>query len=87
MEAGPDREQAVLDAVPSGLFVGGRWRPAASGATLPVEDPVTGKMLVEVADAGPQDGRAALDAAAAAQPGIAAMPPRERGEILRAPTS
>ena len=81
--AGPDREQAVLDAVPTGLFVGGTWRPAASGATLAVDDPATGKTLVEVADASPDDGRAALDAAVAAQPGFAALPPRERGEILR----
>ena len=81
--AGPDPEQAVLDAVPTGLFVGGTWRPAASGATLAVDDPATGKTLVEVANASPDDGRAALDAAVAAQPGFAALPPRERGEILR----
>jgi succinate-semialdehyde dehydrogenase / glutarate-semialdehyde dehydrogenase len=81
--AGGDREQAVLDAVPTGLFVGGAWRPAASGATLAVDDPATGKTLVEVANASPDDGRAALDAAVAAQPGFAAVPPRERGEILR----
>jgi len=80
---GSDREQAVLDAVPTGLFVGGSWRPASSGAKLAVDDPSTGKTLVEVADATPDDGRAALDAAVAAQPGFAAMPPRERGEILR----
>ena len=80
---GLDREQAVLDAVPTGLFIGGSWRPAASGATLAVDDPATGKTLVEVANAAPDDGRAALDAAVAAQPGFAAMPPRERGEILR----
>ena len=41
--AGLDREQAVLDAVPTGLFIGGTWRPAASGATLAVDDPATGK--------------------------------------------
>ena len=81
--AGLDREQAVLDAVPTGLFIGGTWRPAASGATLAVDDPATGKTLVEVANASPDDGRAALDAAVAAQPGFAALPPRERGEILR----
>jgi len=80
---GTDREQAVLDAVPTGLFIGGAWRPAASGATLAVDDPATGKTLVEVANASADDGRAALDAAVAAQPGFAAMPPRERGEILR----
>ena len=81
--AGLDREQVVLDAVPTGLFVGGTWRPATSGATLAVDDPATGKTLVEVANASPDDGRAALDAAVAAQPGFAALPPRERGEILR----
>jgi len=80
---GTDREQAVLDAVPTGLFIGGAWRPAASGATLAVDDPATGTTLVEVASASADDGRAALDAAVAAQPGFAAMPPRERGEILR----
>ena len=80
---GSDREQAVLDAVPTGLFIGGSWRPATSGAKLAVDDPSTGKTLVEVADATPDDGRVALDAAVAAQPGFAAMPPRERGEILR----
>jgi succinate-semialdehyde dehydrogenase / glutarate-semialdehyde dehydrogenase len=79
----PAREHAVVDAVPTDLLIGGRWRPAASGATLAVDDPATGKALVEVADAGPDDGLAALDAAAAAQDGFAAMPPRERGEILR----
>jgi succinate-semialdehyde dehydrogenase / glutarate-semialdehyde dehydrogenase len=78
-----DRETAVLDSVPTGLFIGGTWRPAASGATLAVDDPATGKTLVEVANAGPDDGLAALDAAVAAQPGFAATPPRERGEILR----
>jgi succinate-semialdehyde dehydrogenase/glutarate-semialdehyde dehydrogenase len=25
------------------LFIGGTWRPAASGATLPVDDPATGQ--------------------------------------------
>jgi succinate-semialdehyde dehydrogenase / glutarate-semialdehyde dehydrogenase len=77
--SGSDREHAV----PTGLFIGGTWRPAASGATLPVDDPATGKTLVDVANAGPEDGRAALDAAAVAQPGFAATPPRERGEVLR----
>ncbi|MGH9064045.1 MAG: NAD-dependent succinate-semialdehyde dehydrogenase [Acidimicrobiales bacterium] len=65
------------------LLIGGQWRPARSGATFPVEDPATNQVLAEVADAGPDDARAALDAAAAAQDGWAAHPPRERGEILR----
>src|SRR5690349_10769924 len=76
-------EQAVLDATPKGLFVGGEWRAASGGATLVVEDPATGETLCEVADATPDDARAALDAACAAQAEWAAHPPRERGEILR----
>ncbi len=77
------QEQAVVERVPKGLFVGGEWRAAAGGATLGVEDPSTGETLCEVADATPQDAMACLDAAVAAQAGWAATPPRERGEILR----
>ena len=76
-------EQAVIDAVPKRLFIGGEWRDAAAGGTIAVEDPATGETLCEVADAQPEDAMAALDAACAAQAGWAAHPPRERGEILR----
>jgi succinate-semialdehyde dehydrogenase/glutarate-semialdehyde dehydrogenase len=76
-------EARVVDAVPTGLFIGGDWRPARSGRTLTVDDPATGKALCEVADAGPEDGMDALAAAAAAQPSFATIPPRARGEILR----
>ncbi len=76
-------EQRVLDGVPRGLFIGGEWGPASGGGTLGVEDPATGETLTEVADAQVDDAVAALDAAAAAQAGFAAMAPRERGEILR----
>jgi succinate-semialdehyde dehydrogenase/glutarate-semialdehyde dehydrogenase len=76
-------EQSVVERVPKGLYVGGEWREASGGATLAVEDPATGETLCEVADATPEDARAALDAACAAQAEWAAHPPRERGEILR----
>src|ERR1700682_5532713 len=78
-----DREQAVIDAVPKGLLSGGKWREASGNATLTVEDPSTGEALCAVADAGVDDGMAALDAAARAQAAWASHPPRERGEILR----
>jgi succinate-semialdehyde dehydrogenase/glutarate-semialdehyde dehydrogenase len=78
-----DREQAVVEAVPKGLLIGGRWGEASSGRTLTVDDPSTGQPLCEVADATTEDGLAALAAAADAQAGWAAHPPRERGEILR----
>ncbi len=77
------REAAVVDAVPKDLFIGGKWRSAAGGRTLPVHDPATGEVLCEVADATSADGMEALDAAVAAQPAWAAYAPRERGEILR----
>jgi succinate-semialdehyde dehydrogenase/glutarate-semialdehyde dehydrogenase len=76
-------EAALLDAVPKGLLIGGTWRESTSGARLPVEDPATGKVLAEVADASPEDAMAALDAAVSAQDSWAATPPRQRGEILR----
>jgi len=78
-----ERERTVVDAVPQGLLIGGKWRDSGNGATLMVEDPSTGEPLCEVADATPDDARAALDAAVAVQDGWAATPPRERGEILR----
>jgi succinate-semialdehyde dehydrogenase/glutarate-semialdehyde dehydrogenase len=77
------QEQDVVAAVPKDLFIGGEWREATGGGTLPVEDPSTGEALCQVADATPEDARAALDAAVAAQAAWAATPPRERGEILR----
>src|SRR5947209_4680841 len=76
-------ETAVLTSVPKELFIAGKWRAASGGATFGVNDPATGQTLCEVADATPEDGLAALDAAAQAQPSWAAHPPRERGEILR----
>src|ERR671939_1517779 len=74
-----ERERAVLDGVRTDLFIGGTWRPATGGATLKVDDPATQEVLTEVADATVEDGRAALGAAAGAQPGWAATPPRDRG--------
>lgn len=77
------REEKVVSSVPSGLFIGGAWRPAETGATFPVEDPSTGRVLAQVADATPADGMQALEAAAKAQASWAAVPPRERSDILR----
>jgi succinate-semialdehyde dehydrogenase/glutarate-semialdehyde dehydrogenase len=78
-----ERESEVVEAAPRELFIGGEWREASGGQTLAVEDPSTGDTLVEVADATPEDAKAALDAAVGVKGEWAAHPPRERGEILR----
>jgi succinate-semialdehyde dehydrogenase/glutarate-semialdehyde dehydrogenase len=76
-------EMALLESVPDGLFIGGKWRQASSGATLKVYDPATGEAIKTIADAGVEDGAAALDAAAGSAADWAKTPPRERAEILR----
>ncbi len=78
-----DREQTVLEQVPTNLYIRGEWRAASGSGTLPVEDPSTGETLVEVADGQPEDALGALAAASEKQAEWAAHPPRERGEILR----
>ena len=77
-------QKDLIDSVPTGLLIGGTWRDSSDGATIKVEDPSTGEVLTEVADASVEDGKAALDAAVAAQRDWAATAPRDRGEILRA---
>jgi succinate-semialdehyde dehydrogenase / glutarate-semialdehyde dehydrogenase len=76
-------EQSVVDSVNKQLYIGGEWRDASGGGTLPVEDPSTAEALCEVADATPEDAVSALDAASEAQAEWAKHPPRERAEILR----
>ncbi|CAN5603139.1 NAD-dependent succinate-semialdehyde dehydrogenase [soil metagenome] len=77
-------EAQVVGAVPQGLFIGGEWRAGSGGGESDVEDPSTGEVIASVADATPEDGDAALAAAADVQGEWAATPPRDRGEILRA---
>ena len=78
-----NRETALLAHVPDGLFIGGQWRAAEGGATLPVFDPATGERLLTIADASVADGAAAMDAAVESFPSWAQTPARERGELLR----
>ena len=73
----------LLANVPTDLWIGGKWRKASDGARFDVIDPATENTVASVASATVEDAKAAVDAAAAAQPGWAAKKPRERGEILR----
>ncbi|MDX2973464.1 NAD-dependent succinate-semialdehyde dehydrogenase [Kribbella solani] len=81
-EARAKDEVRVVDAVEKRLFVDGKWIESSGGATFDVVDPSTGQVLCAVADATPADGRAALDAAVAAQPDFARTSPRERADML-----
>ena len=76
-------QTSLIDSVPTGLLIGGRWREASGAARFDVRDPATGEVLTTCADATPDDGLAALTAAHDAQVGWAATPPRDRSEILR----
>ncbi|MBB3156833.1 succinate-semialdehyde dehydrogenase/glutarate-semialdehyde dehydrogenase [Microbacterium proteolyticum] len=77
------RESELLASVPTGLLINGEWRQATGGRTVAVNDPATGDVIHEIADATVDDGVAAMDAAAEAFPSWAATPARERAEILR----
>jgi succinate-semialdehyde dehydrogenase/glutarate-semialdehyde dehydrogenase len=76
-------ERAVLEQVPTQLYIAGAWRDASGAGTLAVEDPATAEVLIEVADGQREDAMAALGAACEKQAEWAACAPRDRGEILR----
>lgn len=65
------------------LYIGGEWRPASDNTRFAVIDPATGEIIAQVANGTVDDARAAVDAAAQAQPEWAAASPRHRAEILR----
>ncbi len=71
----------ALESVPTG-FLTTDWRPAATGATFDVLDPSTEQPIAAVADCGPADALAALDAAADAAPTWASSTLRERADVL-----
>lgn len=48
-------ELPFLVSGPKRLLVGGEWREAASGRTMPSINPSTGEILLDIADAGPED--------------------------------
>ncbi|MDJ0421420.1 NAD-dependent succinate-semialdehyde dehydrogenase [Dietzia kunjamensis] len=73
----------IISALGTGIHVEGAWRDAASSATFDVVNPATGEAIATIADGGASDAAAAIEAAGRAQPSWAAVPARERAEILR----
>ncbi len=64
-------------------YVGGRWRAAATGATLAVTDPATGATVGHVASLSAAESATAVEAAHAAFPGWAGRLPQARSALLR----
>ena len=65
------------------LLIGGEWRDASGGATMPVVNPATEETIAEVAAATRDDVDAAVTAARAAFAGPwGQMPARERGRLI-----
>jgi len=76
-------ESELLAKVPTQLYIAGKWVSGNGQGSIAVEDPATGKTLVEIANANASDGLAALTAADEASASWAKVAPRERAEILR----
>lgn len=64
-------------------FIGGRWLDAG-GPTFPDHNPYTGEVVAQVAAGTQQHAQAAVDAAHAAFPAWAAMPPGQRQRLFLA---
>src|SRR5262245_12731463 len=65
------------------LLIGGEWRDAAGGKTMPVVNPATERVSAEVGAAAREDVDAAVTAARAALAGPwGQMPARERGRLI-----
>ncbi len=80
----PSRVRARGAAVAHQNFIGGKWVPAADGATDQVLNPATGEVLAEVASGGAADADAVVAEAAAAFQTWGLTTPRERSEKLLA---
>jgi succinate-semialdehyde dehydrogenase/glutarate-semialdehyde dehydrogenase len=68
---------------PGLLYIRGDFRASTTGETFDVENPATEQTFASVADAGPEDAIAAVDAAAGAAETWASTAPRARAELLR----
>jgi succinate-semialdehyde dehydrogenase / glutarate-semialdehyde dehydrogenase len=64
------------------LFIDGRWRPAASGRRLDIDDPATGERVGSTSVAEAAEVDAAVEAAERALPGWADTHPDARAKIL-----
>lgn len=60
------------------MYINGNWVPAADGTTFVDSNPYNGQPLATIANGGATEARKAIDAAAAAFPAWAALPPTQK---------
>ena len=66
------------------MFVGGAWKPSASGETFDTTSPATGELIAAVPQGDREDARAAISAARAAADGWARLTAFERAAKMHA---
>ena len=64
-------------------FIGGNFVGSTTSTWIPVRNPADDSEIAHVADCGPADAHAAVDAAAAAFPAWRALPAVDRARPLR----
>ena len=64
-------------------FINGQWVASTGKDFIEVENPATEEIIAQVPNGTADDAERALEAAKAAQPGWEALPPVERGNLLR----
>lgn len=64
-------------------FIGGEWVNSTGKKFVAVENPATEETVARVPNGSVEDAERALEAARAAQPAWEALPPVERGNLLR----
>lgn len=81
----PEILPALEDCLPThnGLFYNGDWHEPIDGQYVETLNPGNGKVITQVAFAGTKDTVAALEAAQKAFPSWRAVPPLQRGKLLK----
>lgn len=64
-------------------FIGGKWIPAVSGLTFPVTNPANDEVIGVAPESSLEDAENAIDAATARFKQWAAVPGKERGNLLK----
>ena len=64
-------------------FVGGKWIAASSGKTFEVTNPVNDKVIGTAQDSTPADAESAINIASASFKQWAAVPGKEKGNLLK----